>query len=161
MKRFLILILTCFTALSTLSAREVYILNNSWRFFFKDENSSDNARFVSIPHTWNSDALTENGELRQTTANYRRKLFVPAEWQGKRLFLRFGGVMNVADVFVNGNFVGGHKGGRTAFALEITDKLFFGSENTLLVEVSNSYRSDVLPTSTERICMAESIVMWS
>ena len=150
MKRFLILILTCFTALSTLSAREVYILNNSWRFFFKDENSSDNARFVSIPHTWNSDALTENGELRQTTANYRRKLFVPAEWQGKRLFLRFGGVMNVADVFVNGSFVGGHKGGRTAFALEITDKLFFGSENTLLVEVSNSYRSDVLPTSTEQ-----------
>ena len=150
MKRFLTLILACFTALSALSAREVYTLNNSWRFFFKDENSSDNARFVTIPHTWNSDALTENGELRQTTANYRRRLFVPSEWQGKRLFLRFGGVMNVADVFVNGSLVGGHKGGRTAFAVEITDKVYFGSENTLLVEVSNNYRSDVLPTATEQ-----------
>ena len=150
MKRFLLVLLACVTAISTLSAREVYILNNSWRFFFKDENSSDNARFVTVPHTWNSDALTENGELRQTTANYRRKLFVPAEWQGKRLFLRFGGVMSVADVFVNGSFVGGHKGGRTAFAVEVTDKIFFGSENTLLVEVSNVYRSDLLPTSTEQ-----------
>ena len=150
MKRFLLVLLACVTAISTLSAREVYILNNSWRFFFKDENSSDNARFVTVPHTWNSDALTENGELRQTTANYRRKLFVPAEWQGKRLFLRFGGVMSVADVFVNGSFVGGHKGGRTAFAVEVTDKIFFGSENSLLVEVSNVYRSDLLPTSTEQ-----------
>lgn len=150
MKRFLLVLLACVTAISTLSAREVYILNNSWRFFFKDENSSDNARFVTVPHTWNSDALTENGSLRQTTANYRRQLFVPNQWQGKRLFLRFGGVMSVADVFVNGSLVGSHKGGRTAFALEITDKILFGSENTLLVEVSNAYRSDVLPTSTEQ-----------
>lgn len=150
MKRFLLVLLACVTAISTLSAREVYILNNSWRFFFKDENSSDNARFVTVPHTWNSDALTENGSLRQTTANYRRQLFVPNQWQGKRLFLRFGGVMSVADVFVNGSLVGSHKGGRTAFALEITDKIIFGSENTLLVEVSNAYRSDVLPTSTEQ-----------
>ena len=123
MKRFLLVLLACVTAISTLSAREVYILNNSWRFFFKDENSSDNARFVTVPHTWNSDALTENGSLRQTTANYRRQLFVPNQWQGKRLFLRFGGVMSVADVFVNGCLVGSHKGGRTAFALEITDKI--------------------------------------
>ena len=105
MKRFLLVLLACVTAISTLSAREVYILNNSWRFFFKDENSSDNARFVTVPHTWNSDALTENGSLRQTTANYRRQLFVPNQWQGKRLFLRFGGVMSVADVFVNGQLV--------------------------------------------------------
>ena len=150
MRRFLIALVACITAISTLSAREVYILNNSWRFFFKEENSSDNARFVELPHTWNSDALTERGGLRQTTANYRRNLYVPTEWQNKRLFIRFGGVMSVADVFVNGNLVGEHRGGKTAFAVEITDKVLFGSENTLLVEVSNASRSDVLPTSTEQ-----------
>ena len=150
MKRFITAILASLFIVSTLSAREVYILNNSWRFFFKDENSSDNARFVTIPHTWNTDALTEGGELHQTTANYRRSLFVPSRWQNRRLFLRFGGVMSVADVFVNGNHVGEHCGGRTAFTVEITDKVYFGSENTLLVEVSNAFRSDVLPTSTEQ-----------
>ena len=150
MKRFITAILASLFIVSTLSAREVYILNNSWRFFFKDENSSDNARFVTIPHTWNTDALTEGGELHQTTANYRRSLFVPSRWQNRRLFLRFGGVMSVADVFVNGSHVGEHCGGRTAFTVEITDKVYFGSENTLLVEVSNAFRSDVLPTSTEQ-----------
>ena len=98
-------------------------MNNSWRLFFKDDNSSDDARFVSLPHTWNTDALSEGGSLRQTTGYYRRTLFVPAQWQGKRLFLRFGGVMNSADVFVNGAHVGNHLGGRTAFAFEITDKV--------------------------------------
>ncbi|MBQ9138791.1 MAG: beta-galactosidase [Alistipes sp.] len=149
MRRFLFVLLAFIATISVAQAREVYILNNSWRLFFKEENSSDNARFVNLPHTWNTDALSEGGSLRQTTAYYRRTLFVPSQWQGKRLFLRFGGVMSVADVFVNGGYVGNHKGGRTAFTFEITDKVQYGSENTLLVEVSNAYRSDVLPTSSE------------
>ena len=150
MKRFLLILLAFMATISADSAREDYILNNSWRIFFKDDNASDNARIVNLPHTWNTDALSEGGSLRQTTAYYRRTLFVPSQWQGKRLFLRFGGVMNVADVFVNGNHVGNHLGGRTAFAVEITDRVIYGSENALLVEVSNAYRSDLLPTSSEQ-----------
>lgn len=150
MRAFILFFITLVTTISTISAREVYILNNSWRFFFKDENTSDNARLVRVPHTWNSDALYDKGSLLKTTANYRRQLFVPQKWQGKRLFVRFNGVMSVADVFVNGRCVGSHKGGYTAFAIEITDYVNYGVENTLLVEVSNAYRSDVLPTSTEQ-----------
>ena len=67
MKRFLIALLALITFANTLTAREVYILNNSWRLFFKDDNSSDDARFVNLPHTWNTDALSERGSLRQTT----------------------------------------------------------------------------------------------
>lgn len=150
MKRFLLILIAFLATYSTISAREVYLLNNSWRLFFKEENSSDNARFITLPHTWNTDALTEGGSLRQTTAYYRRTLFVPSQWQGKRLFIHFDGVMSVADLFVNGSHAGNHIGGRTAFTFEITDKVNFGSNNTLLVEVSNAYRSDLLPTSTEQ-----------
>ena len=150
MKRFLLILIAFLATYSTISAREVFLLNNSWRLFFKDENSSDNARFITLPHTWNTDALTEGGTLRQTTAYYRRTLFVPSRWQGKRLFVRFGGAMSVADLFVNGSHVGNHIGGRTAFTFEITDKVLYGTNNTLLVEVSNAYRSDLLPTSTEQ-----------
>lgn len=148
MKRFLLVILAITLTLSGLSAREVYTLNNSWRFFFKDENSSDNARYIRLPHTWNTDALSEGGSLRQTMAYYRRTLFVPQDWQGKRLFLHFGGVMSVAQVFVNGELIGSHHGGRTAFTMEITNSVHYNTDNTLLVEVSNAYRGDVLPTST-------------
>ncbi len=149
MKRYILILLTIISICGEVMARDVYSLNNNWRFFFKEENSSDDARYVRLPHTWNLDALSGGGAYRQTVGNYEHSLFVPAEWQGKRLFLRFGGVQSVADVFVNGSHVGEHRGGWTAFTFEITDKVFFGSSNTLLVAVSNAFHNDVLPTSTE------------
>ena len=131
------------------SAREIYSLNSGWKFFFAEENSSDNAREISLPHTWNGDAFAMSSTNQPNSANYQRTLFIPAEWKGKRVFLRFQGVQSVADVFVNGRHIGEHYGGYTAFAFEISDKVSYGYNNTLLVAVSNASRSDVLPTSTE------------
>ena len=76
-------------------------------------------------------------------------MYVPAEWASKRLFVKFYGVQNVADLFVNGYHVGAHRGGSTAFTFEITDKIRFGEDNALLVVVSNNSRDDVLPASTD------------
>ncbi len=148
MKRYVLIILAVMAAFSV-DAREIYSLNNDWRFFFKEENSSDGARYVNIPHTWNLDALTGAHTYRQTTASYLRDLYIPAEWSNKRLFLRFHGVQSVADVFLNGEHCGEHCGGWTAFTLEITDKVRFDGDNSLHVMVSNAYRNDILPTSTE------------
>lgn len=149
MKKFLLFILFAAGVVSTTSAREIYSLNSGWKFFYAEENSSDNAREVSLPHTWNVDAFVGGESYRRTLANYQRTLFIPAEWKGKRLFLRFYGVQNVADVFINGRHVGDHYGGYTAFTFEITDNLSYGYNNSLLVAVSNTSRSDVLPTSVE------------
>ena len=149
MKKFALHILLILSIVSTVSAREIYSLNSGWKFFYAEENSSDNAREIALPHTWNLDAFVGNGTYLQTSANYQRTLFVPAEWKGKRLFLRFHGVQSVADVFVNGRHIGEHYGGYTAFAFEITDKVSYGYNNALLVAVSNAMRNDVLPTSTE------------
>ena len=149
MKRFCLLLMLFLGVVASGSAREIYSLNSGWKFFYMEENSSDNAREVTIPHTWNLDAFVGNGSYRQTSANYLRNLYIPSEWQGKRLFLRFRGVQSVADVFINGRHVGDHYGGYTAFTFEITDNVSFGGNNSLLVAVSNAYRNDVLPTSTE------------
>ena len=138
-----------FGTFASVSAREIYSLNSGWKFFYKEENSSDNAREVSIPHTWNLDAFVGDGSYYQTSANYQRTLFVPAEWRGKRLFLRFNGVQSVADVFLNGRHIGDHFGGYTAFTFEITENVSYGFNNSLLVVVGNTYRNDVLPTSSE------------
>ena len=149
MRRFLILAMVMFGTFASVSAREIYSLNSGWKFFYKEENSSDNAREVSIPHTWNLDAFVGDGAYYQTSANYQRTLFVPAEWRGKRLFLRFNGVQSVADVFLNGRHIGDHFGGYTAFTFEITENVSYGFNNSLLVVVGNTYRNDVLPTSSE------------
>ncbi len=150
MKRYLLLIFVVAVFVAEAAAREVYRLNDDWTFYFRSENSADDARNITLPHTWNLDALAGNSEYQRTTGNYMRRLYIPADWASKRLFLRFGGVQTVADVFVNGHHVGEHRGGFTAFTLEITDRVKFGAENHLLVVVSNTFQNDVLPTSTEQ-----------
>ena len=149
MRKILVCAIVVICAVVSVSAREVYSLNSGWKFFYAEENSSDNAREVTLPHTWNLDAFVGGTTYRQTLANYRRTLFVPSEWKGKRLFLRFYGVQSVADVFLNGRHIGDHYGGYTAFTFEITDNVSYGYDNALLVAVSNTLRNDVLPTSAE------------
>ena len=149
MRKILVFTILALATVMSVSAREVYSLNSGWKFFYAEENSSDNAREITLPHTWNLDAFVGGTGYRQTLANYRRSLFVPNEWKGKRLFLRFYGVQNVADVFLNGRHIGDHYGGYTAFTFEVTESVSYGSNNTLLVAVSNTSRNDVLPTSAE------------
>ena len=148
MKRYIAILLLLTGLVSTARAREVFPINEGWRFFFKSEKTSDNARHVTLPHSWNTDPLAQ-GYWLETTGNYQNGMYLPVEWASKRLFVKFYGVQSVADLFVNGNYVGTHRGGATAFTFEITDKVRFGTDNAMLVVVSNSYRDDVLPTSTD------------
>lgn len=145
----IIALLLCFVAHATEPTREHYPINDGWRFYFANELDSDNAHYVSIPHTWNINDSGHEAEYKRTTANYLRTTWIPKEWQGRRLFLRFGGVQSVANVFMNGKHVGEHRGGYTAFTMEITDMVRYGEQNHLRVVVSNAMRSDVLPISTD------------
>ena len=144
MKRFITLVLLMLGTTLAARAREVFPINEGWRFYFKTERTSDNARHITLPHSWNTDPLAQ-GYWLETTGNYLNGMYVPEEWASKRLFVKFYGVQSVADVFVNGSHVGTHRGGGTAFVFEITDKIRFGTDNALLVMVSNSWRDDVLP----------------
>lgn len=145
-------ILSLLFVLCTLAApaRTVYPLSEEWRFQFGHENNADRARYVSLPHTWNGDALAGVYPYLRTQGLYFRSLYAPQEWTGKRLFLRFGGVESTADIFVNGNYVASHRGAGVAFTVEITDHLIRGRRNELMVAVSNVPRGDVMPTATER-----------
>ncbi len=148
MKRYIIAILLL-AACAAANARQTYTLNDNWQFYYKLETSSDYARHISLPHTWNLDALAGQGNYLQTTANYLRDIYIPNDWAGKRLFLKFYGVQSVADVFVNGHHAGEHRGGWTAFTFEITKFVQFGANNSVSVTVNNAYQNDILPTSSE------------
>ena len=148
MKRYIMILLLLATMAPYARAREIFPINEGWRFFFKSERTSDNARHVTLPHSWNTDPLAQ-GYWLETTGNYQNGMYIPTEWAAKRLFVKFYGVQSVADVFVNGHHVGTHRGGGTAFTFEVTDKIRFGADNALLVMVNNSSRNDVLPTSTD------------
>lgn len=77
---------------------------------------------------------------------YYRKTYKPSSaLDGKRIFLRFEGVGSVAEVYVNGSYADNHRGGYSAFAVEITKLLKLGEDNEVLVKVNNALRPDVVP----------------
>lgn len=148
-KLFMLIALVVATSVATASEtqRVTYDINTNWRFYWASELDGANAEYVSLPHCWSP--MLGGASYVESAANYTRELDIPIEWQTKRLFLRFGGVHRVADVFVNGVHVGSHRGGFTAFTVEITKQLRFGAKNYLRVIVSSGERSDILPVSTD------------
>ena len=139
-------------SLHTASARERFSLNEGWTFLFAHEIDGGEARLINLPHTWNEDALAGLSPYQQTRALYQRDLYLPTEWEQQRLFLCFQGVESEAELFINGAWVDSHRGGGVAFTWEITPHVIFGSNNQLVITVSNAPRGDRMPISSERNC---------
>ena len=70
-------------------------------------------------------------------AFYERDVHVPADWQGRRVVVRFEQVVWLARLFVNGHRVGDHRGGAGPFEMDITSRVNFGQTNRLDVLVGD------------------------
>lgn len=133
-------------SMQTLAQRENILINQDWNFRFSYQVDKNSSRRVDLPHTWNAqDALSGKPDYKRGIGNYDKKLFIRSEWKGKRLFLRFEGANCVSNVFINGKQIGEHRGGYGAFIFEITDKVNYGKNNTVLVRVNNGEQLDVMP----------------
>lgn len=134
--------------------RTILSINQDWLYKpdFSQENDldetagSDTYQHVCLPHT--------NIELPYNyfddgaycfVSCYKRSLRLEPQWSGQRLFLDFEGVMSYARIFINGTFAGEHKGGYTAFSIEITNFVDFSGENELTVTVDSTERPDTPP----------------
>lgn len=132
--------------MSMFAQRQDILLNNDWNFRFSHQVQKGTEVRVDLPHTWNAqDALSGKIDYKRGIGNYEKNLFIRSEWKEKRLFIRFEGVNNIADVFVNRRHIGEHRGGYGAFIFEITGKVEYGKENSILVRVNNGEQLDIMP----------------
>jgi beta-galactosidase len=121
-------------------------LNKRWDFHYTyDIRKNYKTTRVDIPHTWNAAPGRDTSQYNRTSAIYEKKLVIDGALSDKRLFLYFEGVNTVGDIFINKHYVTTHRGGYTAFCVEITPWVLFNSKNEISVHVSNSFRYDVLP----------------
>ena len=67
--------------------------------------------------------------------SYRRTVQVPAEWNGREIYLHFNGVYSAAYVWVNGKKVGYTQGPNNDSEFNVTKYLKAGKENLVCVEV--------------------------
>ena len=144
--RLVSVVLFMLCGMSIFAQRQDILLNNDWNFRFSHQVQKGTEVRVDLPHTWNAqDALSGKIDYKRGIGNYEKNLFIRSEWKGKRLFIRFEGVNNIADVFINRRHIGEHRGGYGAFIFEITGKVEYGKVNSILVRVNNGEQLDIMP----------------
>ncbi len=130
---------------------KIYI-NNDWLFAtnFKEEyiwgHIDENMTKVRLPH--NTCDLPFNyfsEDSYQMLCAYRKLIYAPNEWSNKRIIITFEGAAHYAEVFLNGEKIGEHYSGYTAFSLELTGKLKLGEDNILLVKLDSRENLNIPP----------------
>jgi beta-galactosidase len=127
-------------------------INSGWKFIRDDVADAQTVNFddsswasVDLPHSWNA-TDGEQPNYYRGPGWYRLKLDIGADLSGKSLFLRFGAASLVAQVYVNGEEAGIHKGGFAAFCFDVTKLLRIG-KNLIAVRVSNAWDPNIAPLS--------------
>jgi len=126
----------------------------NWKFLRADAPGAEAPGFddsvwaaISTPHSFNDvdsfrQIISHSGGDRGTykgLAWYRKHFKLPASYSGRKIFLEFEGMRQAGDIFLNGKPVGLYENGVTAYGVDISEAVHFGSqENVLAVKVDNS-----------------------
>jgi beta-galactosidase len=143
------------------SNRFAKIINTQWTFnYFQGKNDGsgyeakefDDSKWtaVSLPHTWSTFETT--GEIHPFIRNaaesdspywwtgwgwYRKHFVIKADYDKRKVFIEFEGVQKYCKVWLNGKYLGDHKGGYGSFDFDITEFIRPGEDNVLAVAVNN------------------------
>ena len=101
-----------------------------------------NSQKLEVPGDWNTQ--DDKLFLYEGTVWYQKD-FVIEKKPGKHYVIHFGAVNYSAIVYLNGEKVGRHEGGFTAFQFDISTRVNDG-DNFVVVKVDNSRRRDQIPT---------------
>jgi len=137
----------------TMQGHELIDLDKDWRFKLGDPHGAQLVGFadadwtnIALPHCWGWEQAQQGEKYYRGPGWYRSELAVNPQ-PGKRYFLRFDAASLVADVYLNGNLLGEHRGGFGAFCFEVTSNLSVSGTNLLAVRVSNASEPDIAPLS--------------
>ncbi len=83
-----------------------------------------------------------------TTLLYDKTFILPDDFQKGRVLLHFGAVEQEAQVYLNGRFVGRHRGGYETVTFDVTD--FLEADNHLTVEAWDCLKPHILPYGKQR-----------
>lgn len=122
--------------------------NENWKFSkgekangMKAEFDDSSWRQLDLPHDWAIEGpfdekynARSGGLPFHGIGWYRKKFNVPNQLEGKKAFVHFEGVMNRAEVWINGQKIGERPYGYIGFQLDMTPYLKFGQENTIAVK---------------------------
>jgi beta-galactosidase len=133
--------------------RQRLSFDSSWKFFLGDPANAQTPAFddaawrsVTLPHDWSIEGQPDSknpsggaeGFFPTGVGWYRRSFDSPKDWSGQHITVEFEGVYMNATVWLNGEKLGTHPYGYTAFFYDLTPHLKFGARNVLAVRVDDS-----------------------
>ena len=99
---------------------------------------------IRVPGIWDNQGYGKESEkLRHDFAGkgwYQRKIELPREWAGRRVFLVVTGVSRYAKTWINDRFLGEHIGFLSNFEYDLTQYVTPGQKATLTIEVDSKQR---------------------
>ncbi len=118
--------------------------NHDWEFYLSTDSStfysSDKPDIpwekVDFPHTPVIEPLIVKDQW-QGICWYRKKFYLPQDVNGNKLYLKFEGAMNVAEVWLNGVKKIKHVGGYLPFVIDFTREAHPGDTNLVVVRLDN------------------------
>lgn len=119
--------------------KKVILLNENWMFAREEKHKMTAEEEVCLPHSVKLTPANSSGCRNfQGVCRYKKTVFLPLEYEGKKLFLRFEGAMGKSVLCINGAVVNRHFCGYTPFITDITDSVIYGAENEIAVTLDNS-----------------------
>jgi len=121
-------------------------LNGEWDFQFEAEGSGVQdgwpqagppaPRTITVPFSWGAplSGVPDEGDV----GWYARNVEVPAEWEGKRVFLVVGASDWRTTAWLDGRELGTHQGGYTPFEFELTSDVDLGGTHRLVFRVDDT-----------------------
>jgi beta-glucuronidase len=105
-------------------------------------NGLPSPRPIAVPASWNEQLADARDNL--GPAWYQTRFGLPWGWRGQQIRLRFGSVNYLAEVWLNGEWLGCHEGGHLPFEFDVTARVR-DENNLLIVRVDGKLAIDRVP----------------
>ncbi len=136
--------------------RQELNFNREWKFQLGDHPGAEVIGYndskwddIGLPHSFSMPYFA-SPKFYTGYGWYRKHFDVPANWSGRRLFLEFDGAFQDAEIFINGQRIGEHKGGYTGFSYDITGAVKTG-DNLVAVRLNNLWNPQLAPRAGEHV----------
>ena len=137
-------------------------LNGLWNYAITDLNANTFKAEGEILVPFAVESSLSGVGRRITKENslwYEREFSVPSSWKGQNIILHFGAVDWKAEVFVNGQLVGEHKGGYDPFSYDITPYLNKSGKQKVVVKVFDATDNSMQPRGKQ--CIINSAIWYT
>lgn len=131
--------------------RKIISLNRNWRFCRSENWCDAAAEIVCLPHSVRLEPENYSGcRNYQGPCLYRKEIFIPKEWVGKKITVEFEGIMGKSRFSVNGILSKEHFCGYIPLVADIGMLLKYGEINVFEVFADNSDDPEIPPGKPQK-----------